>query len=97
MPALPILDLIERLQPDLVVGDYRLSLAVSAPRAGVTYAAKIDKAEAEVDFTRPADQVDRLIRDAAQRREMSANAREFALTRRWKVVFDRGCPPCSTP
>ena len=35
--------------------------------------------------------VDRLIRDAAQRREMSANAREFALTRRWKVVFDRGC------
>jgi len=29
--------LLERLQPDLVVGDYRLSLAVSAPRAGVPY------------------------------------------------------------
>jgi len=30
--------------------------------AGVTYAAKIDKAEAQVDFTRPAVEVDRLIR-----------------------------------
>lgn len=30
--------------------------------AGVTYAAKIDKAEARVDFTRPAVEVDRLIR-----------------------------------
>ena len=32
------------------------------PEAGVTYAAKIDKAEAEVDWTRPAAEVDRLIR-----------------------------------
>ena len=32
------------------------------PEAGVTYAAKIDKAEARVDWTRPADEVDRLIR-----------------------------------
>lgn len=32
------------------------------PEAGVTYAAKIDKAEARVDFTRPAVEVDRLIR-----------------------------------
>ncbi|WP_375569121.1 methionyl-tRNA formyltransferase [Seohaeicola saemankumensis] len=32
------------------------------PEAGVTYAAKIDKAEAAVDWTRPATQVDRLIR-----------------------------------
>jgi methionyl-tRNA formyltransferase len=30
--------------------------------AGATYAAKIDKAEARVDFTRPAVEVDRLIR-----------------------------------
>lgn len=30
--------------------------------AGVTYAAKIDKAEAEVDFTRPAEEVCRMIR-----------------------------------
>ena len=30
--------------------------------AGVTYAAKIDKAEARVDFSRPAEEVDRLIR-----------------------------------
>ena len=32
------------------------------PEAGVTYAAKIDKAEARVDWTRPATEVDRLIR-----------------------------------
>ncbi|GHF57458.1 methionyl-tRNA formyltransferase [Seohaeicola zhoushanensis] len=32
------------------------------PEAGVTYAAKIDKAEARVDWTRPAEEVDRLIR-----------------------------------
>jgi methionyl-tRNA formyltransferase len=32
------------------------------PEAGVTYAAKIDKAEARVDFTRPAAEVDRQIR-----------------------------------
>jgi methionyl-tRNA formyltransferase len=32
------------------------------PEAGVTYAAKIDKAEARVDWARPAQEVDRLIR-----------------------------------
>ena len=32
------------------------------PEAGVTYAAKIDKAEARVDWTRPAVEVDRQIR-----------------------------------
>jgi methionyl-tRNA formyltransferase len=32
------------------------------PEEGVTYAAKIDKSEARVDFTRPAEQVDRQIR-----------------------------------
>ena len=32
------------------------------PETGVTYAAKIDKAEARIDWTRPAVQVDRLIR-----------------------------------
>ncbi len=35
---------------------------VTQPEAGVTYAAKIDKTEARVDFTAPAAQVDRLIR-----------------------------------
>jgi methionyl-tRNA formyltransferase len=35
---------------------------VPQPEAGVTYAAKIDKAEARVDWTRPAAEVDRLIR-----------------------------------
>jgi methionyl-tRNA formyltransferase len=36
--------------------------AVPQPPEGVTYAAKIDKAEARVDWTRPAVEVDRLIR-----------------------------------
>ncbi|VDS07140.1 Methionyl-tRNA formyltransferase [Paracoccus haematequi] len=36
--------------------------AVPQPDKGVTYAAKIDKAEARVDWTRPAAEVDRLIR-----------------------------------
>ena len=36
--------------------------AAPQPQAGVTYAAKIDKAEARIDWTRPAVQVDRLIR-----------------------------------
>lgn len=42
----------------------RLDTLVPAPQpeAGVTYAAKIDKAEARVDWTRPAVEVDRLIR-----------------------------------
>ena len=36
--------------------------AVPQPFEGVTYAAKIDKFEARVDWTRPAEEVDRLIR-----------------------------------
>ena len=35
---------------------------VPQPYEGVTYAAKIDKAEARIDWTRPAEEVDRLIR-----------------------------------
>ena len=35
------------------------------PEAGITYAAKIDKAEARVDWTRPATEVDRHIRGLA--------------------------------
>lgn len=37
-------------------------VAVPQPSEGVTYAAKIDKAEARVDWTRPAEEVDRQIR-----------------------------------
>jgi methionyl-tRNA formyltransferase len=36
--------------------------AVPQPQAGVTYAAKIDKAEARIDWSRPAEEVDRLVR-----------------------------------
>ena len=36
--------------------------ALRQPDAGVTYAAKVDKAEARVDWTKPAEEVDRLIR-----------------------------------
>jgi methionyl-tRNA formyltransferase len=38
---------------------------VPQPEVGVTYAAKIDKAEARVDWARPAAEVDRLIRGLA--------------------------------
>ena len=41
----------------------RLPLAAAAQAAeGVTYAAKIDKAEARIDWSRPATEIDRLIR-----------------------------------
>ncbi len=36
--------------------------AVPQPQEGVTYAAKIDKTEARIDWTLPAEQVDRQIR-----------------------------------
>jgi methionyl-tRNA formyltransferase len=48
-----ILTALDRL-PDLT--------PVPQPEAGVTYAAKIDKAEARIDWTRPAGEIDRLIR-----------------------------------
>ena len=44
-----------------VLGRLPLS-AVPQAAAGVTYASKIDKAEARIDWTRPAAEVDRLIR-----------------------------------
>lgn len=52
------------LGADLIVDVLdRLPLpAVPQPAEGVTYAAKIDKAEARVDWTRPAAEVDRMIR-----------------------------------
>lgn len=60
-------DLHDRLSvmgADLIVDVLdRLPLpAVPQPETGVTYAAKIDKAEARIDWTRPAPEVDRLIR-----------------------------------
>ncbi len=36
------LALINRVQPDLIVGDFRLSLAVSAPLTGISYAAVVN-------------------------------------------------------
>ncbi|MBD3763385.1 MAG: methionyl-tRNA formyltransferase [Rhodobacterales bacterium] len=51
--AQAIVDALDRL--DDLVPD-------SQPEAGVTYAAKIDKAEARIDWTRPAEQVARQIR-----------------------------------
>ena len=57
-------DRLARTGAALIVGTLaRLPLpAVPQPDAGVTYAAKIDKAEARIDWTRPAPEVDRLIR-----------------------------------
>ena len=45
-----------------VLGDLDAHPAVSQPEQGVTYAAKIDKAEARIDFAKPAVEVERLIR-----------------------------------
>ncbi len=53
MGARLVIDALARL-PDLTPD--------AQPEDGVTYAAKIDKAEARVDWTRPAVEVDRLIR-----------------------------------
>ena len=53
MGAALIVEALQRL-PELV--------AEPQPEAGVTYAAKIDKAEAELDFSLPAEEVDRRIR-----------------------------------
>ena len=44
------------------VADYATLLPQKQSEVGVTYAAKIDKAEARVDWTKPAVDVDRLIR-----------------------------------
>ena len=57
-------DRLSRMGADLIVDVLdRLPLpAVPQSAEGVTYAAKIDKAEARIDWTRPAVQVDRLIR-----------------------------------
>jgi len=45
-----------------VLSDLGAYPAVAQPDAGVTYAAKIDKAEARIDFTKSAHDVERLIR-----------------------------------
>lgn len=45
-----------------VLADLDAHPAVAQPEDGVTYAAKIDKAEARIDFTRSAVEVERLVR-----------------------------------
>ena len=45
-----------------VLDDITLHPAMAQPDEGVTYAAKIDKAEARIDFTRSAIQVERQVR-----------------------------------
>jgi len=45
-----------------VLGDLDAHPPVAQPEAGVTYASKIDKAEARIDFTRSAVEVERLVR-----------------------------------
>jgi methionyl-tRNA formyltransferase len=45
-----------------VLADIAAHPPVSQPETGVTYAAKIDKAEARLDFSRPAEEVERQVR-----------------------------------
>lgn len=57
-------DRLSRMGADLIVDVLdRLPLtATPQPKEGVTYAAKIDKSEARIDWTQPAAQIDRQIR-----------------------------------
>jgi methionyl-tRNA formyltransferase len=58
-------DKLQTLGARLIVDTLRRSDTLHAhpqPEDGVTYAAKIDKAEAQIDWSRPAIEVDRLIR-----------------------------------
>jgi methionyl-tRNA formyltransferase len=45
-----------------VLGDLAAHPPAAQPEDGVTYAAKIDKAEARLDFSQPAEQVERQVR-----------------------------------
>ncbi len=45
-----------------VLADFNAYPAVPQPEDGITYASKIDKAEARLDFTRPAAEVERAVR-----------------------------------
>ncbi|MFQ6553559.1 methionyl-tRNA formyltransferase [Aestuariibius insulae] len=61
-------DRLSRLGADLIVqalADLEELEPVQQPEEGVTYAAKIDKAEARIDWSRPAAEVSRLIRGLA--------------------------------
>ena len=72
----------------------RLPLAaVPQPAGGVTYAAKIDKAEARVDWTRPAAEVDRLIRGLSP----FPGAWCLAGTERIKLLRSRVVPGSGAP
>ncbi len=66
---------------------------VPQPQAGVTYAAKIDKAEARVDWSRPAVEVDRLIRGLSPRPgAWCAVAGERVKLLRSRLVAGAGAP-----
>ena len=67
--------------------------ARSQPEAGVTYAAKIDKAEARIDWTRPADQVARQIRGLSP----FPGAWTMAGTERLKLLNARAVPGEGAP
>ena len=45
-----------------VLAEFASFHPVAQPQEGVTYASKIDKAETRLDFTRPAEQVERQVR-----------------------------------
>lgn len=63
------------------------------PEAGVTYAAKIDKTEARIDWTRPAVDVDRLIRGLSP----APGAWTLAGTERVKLLRSRLAAGSSAP
>ncbi len=62
------------------------------PEEGVTYAAKIDKAEARIDWTQPAEKVDRLIRGLSPFPGAWCDAGERLKLLRSRVVEGQGEP-----
>ncbi len=89
-------DRLSALGADLIVralADPDALAAVPQPEEGVSYAAKIDKAEARIDWTRPASEVDRLIRGLSP----FPGAWTFLEGRRLKLLRSRMSAGSGTP
>ena len=67
------------------------------PEEGVTYAAKIDKAEARIDWTRPAAEVDRLIRGLSPFPGAWTEATTEAGPARLKLLLSEPAPGAGAP
>ena len=82
---------------DLLVDRLRAGLATPTPQAGEpTYAAKIDPAELELDWTHPADELDRVVRVGRRVDDVPAKRLLGARPRRHAPSMPRPARVCST-